>query len=266
MNEENKTEIINEENNTENEVILEIDEHKNNNNNIEVSHESTNKVSRGNLEIDMEEYVDISSLGKDETNEKEENTNEPTHIMNENVTIDRNKMDSTVVDFENINNAADLDGDGEVTQEEHDENINQTTKLNEAGKKEIRMEVDERVTLAHEKDRKVSKLVVFILIVVLVIIGFFIRRQVINSKYDLLVREVKTAAEKYLGEDANASSVYALYSERVVSIEINVYDLKRKGYLDDVDLTNPKTGEDMTNTKVVVTLDGGKMVYTYPSN
>ena len=110
-------------------------------------------VSRGKVEIDMEEYVDFSELGKSEEVVPITNESMPTSIES-NATISRNKVDTAVKDINNLDAVNDADGDGEVTQEELDENINSTTKVNEAGKKEIRMEVNETVTRVHEKDRK----------------------------------------------------------------------------------------------------------------
>ena len=220
-------------------------------------------VSRGKVEIDMEEYVDFSELGKNEEVVPITNESIPTSIES-NATIDRNKVDTAVKDINNLDAANDTDGDGEVTQEELDENINSTTKVNEAGKKEIRMEVNETVTRVHEKDRKVKKLIAAVFIVIGIVILILIRGAIIDNKYDIFIRDVKTAAQKYMEDDSNASYVYALYNETIDELTISVSDLKRRGFID-FELIDPKTKEDMSDTKVVVTLEGGTLVYTYPA-
>ena len=220
-------------------------------------------VSRGKVEIDMEEYVDFSELGKSEEVVPITNESIPTSIES-NATIDRNKVDTAVKDINNLDAVNDTDGDGEVTQEELDENINSTTKVNEAGKKEIRMEVNETVTRVHEKDRKVKKLIAAVFIVIGIVILMLIRGAIIDNKYDIFIRDVKTAAQKYMEDDSNASYVYALYNETIDELTISVSDLKRRGFID-FELIDPKTKEDMSDTKVVVTLEGGTLVYTYPA-
>ena len=220
-------------------------------------------VSRGKVEIDMEEYVDFSELGKSEEVVPITNESIPTSIES-NATIDRNKVDTAVKDINNLDAVNDTDGDGEVTQEELDENINSTTKVNEAGKKEIRMEVNETVTRVHEKDRKVKKLIAAVFIVIGIVILMLIRGAIIDNKYDIFIRDVKTAAQKYMEDDSNASYVYALYNETIDELTISVSDLKRRGFID-FELIDPKTKEDMSDTKIVVTLEGGTLVYTYPA-
>lgn len=220
-------------------------------------------VSRGKVEIDMEEYVDFSELGKNKEVVPITNESMPTSIES-NATIDRNKVDTAVKDINNLDAVNDTDGDGEVTQEELDENINSTTKVNEAGKKEIRMEVNETVTRVHEKDRKVKKLIAAVFIVIGIVILILIRGAIIDNKYDIFIRDVKTAAQKYMEDDSNASYVYALYNETIDELTISVSDLKRRGFID-FELIDPKTKDDMSDTKVVVTLEGGTLVYTYPA-
>lgn len=223
----------------------------------------TEDVNRGKVEIDMEEYVDFSELGKN----KEEvpvTSESGTTSIESNATIDRNKVDTAVKDINNLDAASDTDGDGEVTQEELDENINSTTKVNEAGKKEIRMEVNETVTRVHEKDRKVKKLIAAVFVVIGIVILILIRGAIIDNKYDIFIRDVKTAAQKYMEDDSNASYVYALYNDTIDELTISVSDLKRRGFID-FELIDPKTKEDMSDTKVVVTLEGGTLVYTYPA-
>lgn len=241
------------------EVILTINE----NLNSVASTTTSEAIDRGKVEIDYDEYVDFSELGKNEEIKDSSNINVPTSIESE-TQIDRNKVDSVVVEINNLDNPNDTDGDGQVSQEEHDENINSTTKLNEAGKKEIRIEVDETVTKVHDKDRKIKKLILTVFIIIGLGILLLIRNAIINSKYDLFIRNVKSSAQKYMEDDSNASYLYALYSETIDEISISVTDLKRRGFID-FELENPKTHEDMSDTKVVVTLDGGTLVYTYPA-
>ena len=223
----------------------------------------TEDVNRGKVEIDMEEYVDFSELGKNEEEVPVTSESGPTSIES-NATIDRNKVDTAVKDINNLDAASDTDGDGEVTQEELDENINSTIKVNEAGKKEIRMEVNETVTRVHEKDRKVKKLIAAVFVVIGIVILILIRGAIIDNKYDIFIRDVKTAAQKYMEDDSNASYVYALYNDTIDELTISVSDLKRRGFID-FELIDPKTKEDMSDTKVVVTLEGGTLVYTYPA-
>jgi len=218
-------------------------------------------VSRGEVEIDLEEYVDFSVFGKSD----EQNTVVPEAVptsVESNTTIDRNKVDTALQDINNL--GATNDNEGEVTQEELDENLNSTTKVNEAGKKEVRIEVNETVTRVHEKDRKIKKIIAAVFIVIGIAIVILVRSMIISNKEDIFIRNVKEAADEYLHDDSNASYLYALYNETIDELTISVSDLKRRGYID-FDLVNPKTKEDLSDTKVVVTLDGGTLIYTFPA-
>lgn len=237
-------------NTTEEEHVLTID--KSTNENISTIRENT--IERNKLEVDLEEYVDINELGKEEM---AESSSVPSSTITES-SIARNELDVDLVDINKVG------VEDETTQSEHDENINSTTKLNEAGKREIRIEVDETVTKVHERDNKIKKYFVLGLIVICVIIAILIRNVIINNKYELFIRNVKAAAADFMEDDSNASTMYALYNETIDNYIINVNELERKEYIK-FELKNPKTGEDMRGTKVEVKLVNGKIEYIYPA-
>lgn len=210
--------------------------------------EDNNNLNRGKVEIDLNEYQELETS----------TSGNASKVVNND--IERNVLENKINNLETKGIAP----EEELTQEEHDQNINSATKLNEAGKKEIRMEVDETVSRVHEKDRKRSKLIGFIIFVLpLIIISFFIYRAILNNKHDVLIDNVKKSAQKYMEDDEQASYMYSLMVGKIDSITIKAGELKRRGYID-FDLIDPLTKEDYTDYKIVVNVQKGKLTYTFP--
>ena len=188
-------------------------------------------------------------------NNDEENLNNSNIVEN---SIERNTIDNKLTNIDNNIEEENL------TQEEHDENINSETKLNEAGKKEVRIEVDETVTEAHEKDRKKSKLMFLLIIVLpLLIISLLIVHAMRNNKEEVFFNEIKNAGIKYMAKDEQASLTYAFYTEKINEYYLFIEDLKNEGLITK-DVIDPKTKENLNDSILYLHMENGELIYTFP--
>lgn len=237
--------------------------------------ENESKVVRGTVDMD---YVPLESIGENQNNEvfndQTPNTLEQpqmevqesinttptveTTSSNQNSQVTRNAVDLNFVDLEK--NPAD---EKPLTQDELDENILGETKYNEAGKKEIRVEVDPVVTDTHKKDAKIKNLFKFGLLAVAIIIGIFIYMETINNKQELFQREIKAAAEEYINNELNQSILSSLYLGKTNEVIISVSDLSNEGFYEG-DFIDPKTKDNVEEQLVRIYLENGKLTYQFP--
>lgn len=237
--------------------------------------ENESKVVRGTVDMD---YVPLESIGENQNNEvfndQTPNTLEQpqmevqesinttptveTTSANQNSQVTRNAVDLNFVDLEK--NPAD---EKPLTQDELDENILGETKYNEAGKKEIRVEVDPVVTDTHKKDAKIKNLFKFGLLAVAIIIGIFIYMETINNKQELFQREIKAAAEEYINNELNQSILSSLYLGKTNEVIISVSDLSNEGFYEG-DFIDPKTKDNVEEQLVRIYLENGKLTYQFP--
>lgn len=219
--------------------------------------EEENRINRNSVDMDYTPLESIPNTNQEQAMFDNSNANVTNNVTptssNEEVSVNRNEINVGFVDLEKKE-----DENEEVTQEELDENINSATKLNEAGKKEIRMEVDPIVTKAHNKDNKIKKYVTFGLIVIVLIVGFIIFKTARNNNQKAYYNNIKAAAISYIKSEDNKSLLSSLYLEKVNEITVNLTELKNGGYFEK-DLKDPITKEDTSKLEVIIYLNGGNV-------
>lgn len=181
--------------------------------------------------------------------------------------FERNSVDMDFVDLNSIKEEPIIEGNP-LTEDNNlnsplEEQINNEISegLEEPEKKEIHIEPIK--SIAREKDRKINKIIIGVLVGIALIFLFILIKSSISSKYDLFVRNVKNAAKVYIQDDTNASYVSALYNEKIEKIDVTLSELKKRGFIT-FELKDPRDDSDLSLTKVRISIEDGNLIYTYP--